>query len=81
MGYQLLGAVVLSALIVWGIRRDQRLVMQIGSAGALLFLFMRLVDWFWDLMPKWLFFLLVGAVALTALLVLRRFRRARVEAR
>ncbi len=79
-GYKLLGAVVLTALVVWGIRRDQRLVMQIGSVGAVLYLFMRLVDWFWDLLPKWLFFLLVGAFALSVLLVLRRLRRVRVEA-
>ena len=76
-GYKLLGAVALTGLVVWGIRRDQRLVTQIGSVGAVLYLFMRLVDWFWDLLPKWLFFLLVGAFALSVLLVLRRLRRAR----
>jgi uncharacterized membrane protein len=78
--YKLVGALVLTALVAWGIRRDQRLVTQIGSAGAVLYLFMRLVDWFWDLLPKWLFFLLVGAFALAVLLVLRRVRRLRVEA-
>jgi uncharacterized membrane protein len=79
-GYKLLGAVALTALVVWGIRRDQRVVMQIGSAGAVLYLFMRLVDWFWDLLPMWLFFLLVGGFALSVLLVLRRLRRLRVVA-
>jgi uncharacterized membrane protein len=77
--YKLIGAVALTALVAWGIRRDQRVVTQIGSAGAVLYLFMRLVDWFWELVPKWLFFLLVGAFALAVLLVLRRVRRARVE--
>ena len=81
LGYKLLGAVALPALVMWGIRRDQRLVMQIGSAGAVLYLYMRLVDWFWDLVPKWLFFLLVGALALVILLVLRRLRRPQAEAR
>ncbi len=74
IGYKLVGAVVLAALVAWGIRRDQRLVMQIGSAGAVLYLFMRLVDWFWDLLPKWAFFLLLGAFALAVLLLLRRLR-------
>jgi uncharacterized membrane protein len=78
--YKVAGAIVLTALVAWGIRRDQRLVMQIGSAGAVLYLFMRLVDWFWDLVPKWLFFLLVGAFALAVLLVLRRVRGLRREA-
>ncbi len=81
LGYKLLGAVVLTALITWGIWRDQRVVVQIGSAGAVLYLFMRLVDWFWDLVPQWLFFLLVGAFALAVLLVLRRLRWTRVAAR
>jgi uncharacterized membrane protein len=81
IGYKLAGAVVLAGLVTWGIRRDERLVMQIGTAGAVLYLFMRLVDWFWDLLPKWLFFLLVGAFALAVLLGLQRLRRGRVEAR
>jgi hypothetical protein len=80
IGYKLVGAVVLTGLVAWGIRRDQRLVTQIGSAGAVIYLFMRLVDWFWDLVPKWLFFLLVGAFALTVLLALRRLRRVQVAA-
>jgi uncharacterized membrane protein len=81
VGYKLVGAVVLTALIVWGIRRDQRLIVQIGTIGSVFFLFMRFVDWFWALLPKWLFFLLVGAFALSVLLLLRRLRRVRVEAR
>lgn len=80
LGYKWVGAVVLGGLVAWGIRRDERIVMQIGTAGAVLFLFMRLVDWFWALVPKWLFFLLVGAFALGILLLLRHFRRTRVEA-
>jgi hypothetical protein len=78
--YKILGAVILTGLIAWGIRRDHRIVMQIASGGAVLFLFLRLVDWFWALVPKWLFFLLVGAFALGILLLLRYFRRTRMEA-
>ena len=80
IAYKLVGAVALAALVAWGIWREQRVVTQIGSAGAVLYLFMRLVDWFWELVPKWLFFLLVGAFALAVLLVLRQVRRVRVEA-
>ncbi len=79
IAYKVIGAIVLAGLVAWGIRKDQRLVMQIGSAGAVLYLFMRLVDWFWDWVPQWLFFLLVGAFALSVLLVLRRMRRSRAE--
>lgn len=72
--YKVIGAVVLALLIAWSIRRDHRVVTWIASAGAVLFLFLRLVDWFWDLLPQWLFYLVVGGVALLVLLVLRRLR-------
>jgi uncharacterized membrane protein len=55
--------------------------MQIGSAGAVLYLFLRLVHWFWDLLPRWLFFLVVGGFALAVLLILRRARQMRLVAR
>ncbi len=73
--YKVIGAVLLTALVWWGIRRDQRVVMQIATAGAVLYLFLRLVDWFWDWVPQWLFFLIVGAFALAVLFVLRRLHR------
>ena len=80
LGYKLLGAVALTGLVAWGLRRKQRLVMQIGSAGAVLYLFMRMVDWFWALVPRWVFFLLVGAFAMAVLLLLRRVRGVREQA-
>ena len=42
----------------------------------LLLLFLRAIDWFWEIMPKWLFFLLIGAIALGTLLLLRRLKFA-----
>jgi hypothetical protein len=78
IAYQVIGAVILAGLILWGVRRDHRLVMQIATAGAVIYLFMRLVDWFWDLVPQWLFFLIVGATALAVLLLLRWLRRVRM---
>jgi len=32
------------------------------------------VDWFWDWMPRYLYFLMLGVAALAVLLVLRRLR-------
>jgi fatty acid desaturase len=70
-----MAAFVLAALIAWGIRRDLRIVWQIGTAGAVLYLLHRLVDWFWDWVPQWLFFLIVGGFALAVLFVLRWLHR------
>lgn len=74
--YQLLGAAAFVALIWQGLRRDQIELVRSGMAGMALLLFLRAIDWFWEIMPKWLFFLLIGAIALGALLILRRLKLA-----
>lgn len=74
-GYQLLGFVA-SALLVWlGSRRDWPEVALFGQLAFILFLGIKLVDWWWDLLPKYLFFLILGLAAILALLVLNRLRR------
>lgn len=75
-GYQLLGVVVFAVLIWQGLRRDLGELVRAGTLGMGMLLFLRSVDWFWDVMPKWLFFLLVGALAFGALVVLRRLRQS-----
>ena len=73
--YQLLGFAA-SALFIWlGIRRDWAEVALLGQLSFLLFLFIKMVDWWWDLLPKYLFFLILGLTAILALLVLGRLRR------
>jgi uncharacterized membrane protein len=47
----------------------------LGSTFFTLFLYTRLYDWWWEWMPRWLFFLLVALVAILLLLVLGRVRR------
>jgi uncharacterized membrane protein len=72
--YQVLGF-VLSALIIWlGIRKQWAEVVNTGSVFFILFLFTKVFDWWWDWMPKYLFFFVVGLVAVLALLVFRRMR-------
>lgn len=75
LAYKIVGAAALVALITWGIRHGSAIVTRIATTGAVLYLFMRLVDWFWDLVPKWAFFLIVGGFALAVLFGLRRLRR------
>ncbi|MFC4862840.1 DUF2157 domain-containing protein [Pseudomonas sp. MAHUQ-62] len=74
--YQLVGFVG-AALAIWlGNRRDWPEVMHTGVLFFVLFLFIKLFDWWWEVMPKYLFFLVVGLVAVLLLLVLGRLRRA-----
>lgn len=73
--YQALGAVVFTVMVWQGLVRDRTELVRAGTVGLALLLFFRMVDWFWDWIPKWLFFLVVGAIAFGTLLLLRRLRR------
>ena len=74
--YQLTSLVLLVAAIVVGGRRGWREVEVVGTIFFVLFLFARFFDWWWDWMPRWLFFLVIGALAVAMLLALRRLRSA-----
>lgn len=71
-GYQALGF-LLSSLAIWlGIRRRWPGLVNLGSTFFVLYLYTKLFDWWWDWLPKYLFFLLLGLIAIGLLLVLRR---------
>jgi hypothetical protein len=50
-------------------------VFLLGTLGLLLFLLTKLVDWWWDWMPRYLFFLVVGTLAVAVLRVAAGMRR------
>jgi len=75
--YQVVGAATFTGLVWWALSRDDLTLARGAAAALVVFLFFRLMDWFWDALPKWLFFLLVGALALGVLLVLQRIRASR----
>ncbi|WP_342243974.1 DUF2157 domain-containing protein [Pseudomonas sp. OTU5201] len=73
--YQLLGFGG-AALAIWlGNRRDWPEVVHTSLLFFVLFLYIKLFDWWWEVMPKYLFFLVLGLVAVLILLVLGRLRR------
>lgn len=66
---------VLAGLAIWlGIRRRWSGLVNLGSTFGVINLYTKLFDWWWDWMPKYLFFLLLGLIAVLLLLVLRRLR-------
>lgn len=72
-GYQLLGF-VLSALAVWlGVRSAWPEVTNVSGGAFVVYLYVKLYDWWWAFLPRWVFFLLLGLVAVGLLLLLRRF--------
>jgi uncharacterized membrane protein len=74
--YQLAGFALAAAMLIVGIRRRWTETVNLGSGFFGVLLLLRYVDWWWDLMPKYLFFLIVGVTAIALMLILRRFRRA-----
>ena len=74
--YQVFGFVV-SACAIWlGARRGWPDVINTGITFFVIFLYTKLYDWCWEIMPKYLFFLVVGLVAVLILFVLKRLRTA-----
>jgi uncharacterized membrane protein len=73
--YQLLGFAGSAAAIWWGARRRAQDVINTGVSLFVVFLYTKMFDWWWEIMPKYLFFLVLGLTAVVILLVLRRLRR------
>lgn len=75
-GYQVAGF-VLSACAIWlGARKGWSETVNTGITFFVIFLYTKVYDWCWAIMPKYLFFLLVGLIAVLVLLVLKRLRGA-----
>jgi uncharacterized membrane protein len=70
-------AVMLLATVVTlfvAIRRRWVEAVYIAAAALTMFLFIRYIDWFWDALPRFVFFLVLATVAFAWLLTLRRLR-------
>jgi len=74
MIYRIIGFAASAGLIALGIRLGLNDVVNTANAFFVLFLYTQLFDWWWHWMPKFLFFLLVGLIAVLLLFVLKRLR-------
>ena len=73
-GYQLLGF-ILTGLTIWiGVRWGWPALTNLGSTFFVIDLYTKFYDWWWDWMPKYLFFLTLGLVAILLLLIFKRLR-------
>jgi uncharacterized membrane protein len=73
--FQLAGLALSAVIVVHGIRLGRNGLVNLGAAGFVVFLYVRLHAWCWDWMPKYLFFLMLGLTAIVLLAVFRRLRR------
>jgi uncharacterized membrane protein len=74
MLYQVAGMLLAAAAIRFGIPRRYDAVVNIAAGSFALFLYCRFVAWWWDWMPRYLFFLVVGLLSLGLLAVFGRMR-------
>lgn len=73
-GYQLAGFALSGALIWYGIRRGWGHVVNTGVTFFVIFIYTKFFDWWWDVMPKYLFFLVLGLASILCLVILKRLR-------
>ncbi len=76
VGYQVLGFAGSAAAIWVGMRRAWPHVVNTAVTFFVVLLYTKFFDWWWQSMPKYLFFLVLGLIALLLLFVLRRLRSA-----
>jgi len=67
---------LLPVLAIWaGIRRGWPEVVRAATGFLVVFAYAKCFDWWWELMPRYLFFLLLGGLAIAAIVLLGRLRR------
>ena len=72
--YQVLGLVTTAGAIAIGVRRHWNETVNLGSLFFAVMLLTRLADWWWAWMPGYLFFLIIGLLAVGLIVVFRRIR-------
>ncbi len=72
--YQVLGFAASATAIAFGARRNWPEVVNTGVTFFVIFLYTKFYDWWWEVMPKYLFFLVVAMTAILLLFVFRRLR-------
>jgi uncharacterized membrane protein len=74
--YQVCEFAASSAVIAIGLRRDWPETTNIGAVSFVVFLYTNFYQWWWDWMPAYLFFFIVGVIAIAIIVPLRRVRES-----
>lgn len=72
--YQVTGFVLSALAILVGVSRQWRETANTGNVFFVIFLFTKFFDWWWETLPKYLFFLIIGLSAVMLLFVFKRMR-------
>lgn len=74
--YQIFGFVISATLVWMGLRRQWPEVVNTGVTFFIIFLYTKFYDWWWELFPKYLFFLVIGLTSVLFLFIIKRLRQA-----
>jgi len=74
--YQVVGFVFSGAAIWFGIKKSWPEVTNTGNVFFTIFLYTKFYDWWWEWMPKYLFFLVIGLTAILMLVIFKRLRNS-----
>jgi len=77
--YQIIGFAMSALLIFFGIKKNLSDVVNGANIFFTIFLYTKFFDWWWDWMPKYIFFFLIGVSALLVLYLFKRLRVALLE--
>ena len=77
--YQIIGFAFSAGAIWIGIKNRWPEVVNTGNVFFTIFLYTKIYDWWWDWMPKYLFFLLIGLSAILMLLIFKRLRESTIK--
>lgn len=72
--YDGLGFALPAAGLWIGLRRRWPEVVNLSAAFLVLFIYVKCFEWAWDWLPRYLFFLMLAAIAIALLFLLRRLR-------
>lgn len=77
--YQLVGFIG-SGLVIWlGVKTAKAELVTTGNIFFTIFLYTKFFDWWWEAMPKYLFFLIIGLTAVAMLVLFKRLRAATAQ--
>ncbi len=77
--YQLLGFVASASFIWLALRLDWPETVNTCMTFFIIFLYTKFFDWWWNVMPKYLFFMVLGLISVLILFILRRLRSASID--
>jgi hypothetical protein len=73
--YDAAGFLLPVGAIWWGIKRRWTDIVNAAAGFLVLFAYAKFFDWWWTILPRYVFFLVLGGLAVATMLVLARLRR------